>query len=358
MEYTDTGPNTETAAEAVRDSHDNPENGEEIRRITSLSEEEASLLYSFFLSPQNTVPTKQIGLFVNEAMDYIESGTPGMIVYGIPRVGKTRAAEYLEMELRRKYGENLPVYYWSVQNLTALSDKEMIGQLLRATGDPICSKGNSSDRMARLVTRMSTAACRTPYRKAILIVDEAQNMRDRHYDTLITLYNDLDRRDYQIRLTVILLGQPELKQIKQTYMREMPQVVGRFMTHEYEFRGIQSADDMIIAALSLENQMHFPNENCRLMTASVFFPEAVRKDPNFTIAGTMPQMFAAFARLGKRSPEEAKMNIPMQLFIETYSECLRKYGAYSSNPAAKPNVKIYMDCARRAGFGNYEGIVA
>ena len=66
------------------------------------------------------------------------------------------------------------------------------------------------------------------------------------------LYNDLDH--YGITLTTILVGQKELVHQRSAFISgEKFQIVGHFMSQEYQFKGITSLNDLKICLMGYDD---------------------------------------------------------------------------------------------------------
>ncbi len=63
-----------------------------------------------FVSNDFNITTPAILLLQKNVIQWIADGTPGAIIYGRPRIGKTRAIFYIASVLRAKYGRELPIY--------------------------------------------------------------------------------------------------------------------------------------------------------------------------------------------------------------------------------------------------------
>ena len=44
--------------------------------------------------------------------EWVSRSNYGAIIYGRPRIGKTRAIKYISDNLRKKFGEELPIYIY------------------------------------------------------------------------------------------------------------------------------------------------------------------------------------------------------------------------------------------------------
>ena len=182
----------------------------------------------YFVSIRNTIQTKEILELSERIKEWIDRGSCGSIIYGEPRVGKTRAMLYICDLLRMKYGSELPVYIYNCTDHSHnVTDKNIYTEILKAIGAPgPKSRETAQNLKRRILSIMQVAACDTKYRDVILFIDEAQYLQDRDYNWLMDLYNNLNLVDVQ--LIVFLIGQPELLAIKKACIRERKkQIVGR-----------------------------------------------------------------------------------------------------------------------------------
>jgi len=196
-----------------------------------MEKDELSMLYTYMSSSIDfTVPTIAI-LDLAKAVDsWIIGGDCGAIVYGRPRVGKTRAIHYISKDLKRKYGKDLPVY---VLNMTdhKPSEKYFYSELLKTVGHSEAYKGTASMMKERLLNALISDSRETRYRRVVLFIDEAFLLTEKDFIWLMDPHNNLDMRN--VHLTALMFGTNELKGIKNAYCRAKRfQIVDRFMVEE------------------------------------------------------------------------------------------------------------------------------
>lgn len=103
-------------------------------------------------------------------------------------------------------------------------------------------------------------------------IDDAQRLVEIHYDWLMDLYNDLDH--YGITLTTILVGQKELVHQRSAFISgDKFQIVGRFMSHEYQFKGIENLNNLRICLTGYDDYCEYPT-NSNWSFTKYFFSES------------------------------------------------------------------------------------
>lgn len=135
--------------------------------------DELSMLYTHISSSIDfTIPTIAILDLAKVVDTWITDGDCGAIIYGRPRIGKTRAIHYISKELKKKYGKDLPVY---VLNMTdhKPSEKYFYSEILKTIGHIEAHKGTSSMMKERLINALISDSRETQYRRVVLFIDEA-----------------------------------------------------------------------------------------------------------------------------------------------------------------------------------------
>ena len=145
-------------------------------------------LDNYFVSNEFNITTPAIMELQGQVLRWVSDGVPGAIIYGRPRIGKTRAILYIANVLRSKYGRELPIY---VLNATehVPKDKFFYSELLKVVGHPEFDKGTVSMLKERLLNSLFASACNTKYRKIILFIDEAYNFSEKDFKWLMDVYN-------------------------------------------------------------------------------------------------------------------------------------------------------------------------
>lgn len=105
---------------------------------------------------------------------------------------------------------------------------------------------------------MLKRARRSATRTVILFIDEAQQLNELEYQWLQNISNELDAAGG--RLFCLLVGQHELSSKRDGLMLEgYEQIVGRFMTEEWSFRGLNSQAELKTVLAGYDNAI-YPSE--------------------------------------------------------------------------------------------------
>ena len=308
-----------------------------------MESDELFMLYTHMLSSIDfTIPTIAI-LDLAAAVDtWIIDGDCGAIVYGRPRVGKTRAIHYISKELKKKYGKDLPVY---VLNMTdhKPSAKYFYSETLKAIGCAEAHKGTASMMKERLIDALMHGSRETRYRRVVLFIDEAFLLTEKDFIWLMDIYNNLDMCN--IHLTVLMFGTNELKSIKSAYCQAKRfQIVDRFMVEEYEYKGVASAKDALACLHNMDVGL-LSYTGSPILTQT-FFPAAYADKKRFAACATV--LWDVFVDLSQESGIPG-MDIPMKYFMKTVVYCLKNYGAYGKG-IYFPDKTAWVDSARNSGF--------
>ena len=81
---------------------------------------------------------------------WISNRSPGGIVYGRPRLGKTRAIRYLEVYLQQEFGENLPIFKMLCTHHKP-NENRFYTDLLRDIGHSAYNQGKAETKRDRLI---------------------------------------------------------------------------------------------------------------------------------------------------------------------------------------------------------------
>lgn len=277
-------------------------------------------LDNYFVSNGFNITTPAIMELQTQILKWISDGTPGSIIYGRPRIGKTRAILYISTVLKAKYGRELPIY---VLNATEHipKDKFFYSELLKVVGHPEFDKGTVSVLKNRLLNALFTCACNTKFRKIILFIDEAYNFTEKDFKWLMDIYNNLNLKD--IHLYVFLVGSEELVARKQALiMAKQHQIVGRFMVEECHFHGIQSAKEMVICMTNYDRPLEIGGN--QILLTKEFFPDAYNDGKR--IFSCADELMEEYIKIMKEIGIPPASEIPMMYFINTIKYCLNNYG--------------------------------
>lgn len=306
-------------------------------------------LERYLFSINYTIPTKQILDLKKTVEEWVSRSNCGAIIYGRPRIGKTRAIKYISDNLRKKFGEQLPIY---VLNATshAVTEKVFYSELLKAIGHTDAHKGTASQMKERLINRMIIDAMDTKYRRVVLFIDEAYLLTERDFIWLIDIYNNLNQSD--ILFTVFLVGSIELKQLKSVFVKaKKAQIVGRFMVDEFNFKGIQSKVDMQICLASLDKPFSLKGYSEDIILSKLFFPLAY--SDGYTMSSFIDDIWDTFINITAKY-DIMDADIPMKFFMDTMIFCLKYYG-YEKN-LYMPGKTEWENAIIKVGFVSAESV--
>lgn len=258
---------------------------------------------------------------------WVENRCPGGIIHGRPRLGKTRAMQYLVNELSNT---NNPMF-WPVCTTTcrqyrAPTEGGFFEDLLRDVGHAIVG-GLASNKRDRLNKFLLETAELSRTNQIVLIIDEAQRLQQIQYDWLMDIYNELDTNG--VFMTVILVGQDELLHQRSVFLTlKRVQIVGRFMVHTFKFEGIKRACELKTCLSGYDEYSEYP-ENSGMSFTQYFFPDLFER--GFRLASFADEMFEVYKELRKENGIKKPLEIPMQYITLATEYCLKRYGRYGNN---------------------------
>ncbi|MWC31377.1 ATP-binding protein [Paenibacillus sp. MMS18-CY102] len=272
------------------------------------------------------IGTEEINRLYEVVTQWIENRVPGGIVSGRPRLGKSRAISYLMHILPADYNNRLSIFDLSSYQNKAPSEKSFYEDILSGVGHDLVFKGSTSEKRVRLVRYLIEHGIRLDNRRIVFFMDDAQRLSELQYNCLMDVYNDLDK--VGIQLTVILVGQPELLHQRSAFIRtKKTQIVGRFMSQDHEFTGIQNPEDLKYCLTGFDQESEYPNGSGWSFT-QYYFPDAFKDGQRFEkVAGTIFEMFmecTTFAGI-------RKVDIPMQYLMLTIEYACKRFGASGAN---------------------------
>ena len=291
-----------------------------------------------------TIPTRQILNLKDNIEEWISMNACGGIVYGNSRSGKTRAIYYITEQLKKKYGADLPVYtYYATDHIP--TRKTFYSELLVALQHADPNRGTATQMNTRIVNRILDECEYTKYGRAVLFIDEAYLLDEKEYIWLVDIYNRLNQKD--VLLTVFLFGTKELKDQKTGFVHcQKKQIVHRFMTNEYEFKGISDPQDMVVCMASLDKPFRLNATAKEITLSELFFPEAYKNGE--TLQHFTKDLWNAFMSV-ERKHSIGINEILMKHFMDAVFYCLKEFGAYKKQKY-KPTQEDWEYAIEKIGF--------
>jgi hypothetical protein len=268
------------------------------------------------------ISTNEINRMYQTVIQWVDNRIPGAIIYGRPRLGKTRAISYLINCLPDDLGKNTPIYHIRCRKYKNTNENFFFEDLLNGVGHSIVFNGKANMKRNRLMRFLLERADVSGRNKIVFFIDDAQRLVELNYDWLMDLYNDLD--EYGITLTTILVGQKELVHQRSAFISgEKFQIVGRFMSQEYHFKGLETLNDLKICLLGYDDYCEYPLESNWSFT-KYFFPEAFNR--GYRLHQSAGDLYQVFIDLRREFGLPQKVEIPMQYITLTIEYALKRFG--------------------------------
>jgi len=272
---------------------------------------------------QYILPTLEINRLMDKIVQIIKDGAPGMIVYGRPRLGKTRATMFAVTYLPELLESLLPVFVADSKSYKVPSAEKFFRDMLADFRFVFEGKRDEIVLRNQIVNLMHEKAERSNLRRLVLIMDEGQKLTEWQYDCLIDIYNQLIRRN--IRMTTITIGQEQLVNRRSFFLaNEKSQIVGRFMPTEYRFRGITTKEEMEFVLQSYDESEYPLNSGWNY--TRFYFPNAF--DSGKRLADYSTSLFDLFLAIREEFGLSRKeVELPMEYVAFTVENALKLNGA-------------------------------
>lgn len=290
------------------------------------------------------LPTKEIINLYAVVSRWISNRSPGGIIYGRPRLGKTRAISMLEFQLKKEFGEDLQIFKMLCSQHKP-SENRFYTDLLREIGHFAYNQGKSEIKKERLIKYFIERAQSSYHKKIILFIDEAHMLYESDYNWLMDIYNQLDR--YNITMTVILVGQDELMFQKSAFIASCKmQIVGRFMVHEYMFSGIKSKEELEYCLNAYDELTEFPEDSGCSYT-EYFFPQAFQDGKRLNNEADF--ILEKFEEVRANNNISSDFELPMQYFTLFIDNCMTVFGQ-NGKGIYWPNSDTWEESIKLCGY--------
>ncbi|HBB94687.1 MAG TPA: ATP-binding protein [Blastocatellia bacterium] len=289
------------------------------------------------------IPTPPIQSLSLTVTHWIHNRVPGAVIYNRPRTGKTRAIRFLNQLLPEIFGPQLQIINMLCREYRIASEGTFFEDLLRASGHTMWSSGKTSAKRHRLNQYLIEKVERSNQNRLVFFLDEAQKLHEPQYNWLIDVYNELDQRD--VAPIILLVGQDELlNQCNAFQQTQKTQILGRFMVHQFHFRGLKNLTD-IKSCLAAYDEVEFPSESGWSFT-SYFFPNAHQL--GFRLKDAASDVWQAFKETKENYCLPGTLEIPMQYFCTAVETMLKNHTSFE----VKPNLSMRMwkDCVEKSGY--------
>jgi len=272
---------------------------------------------------QYILPTKEVMRLMNTLKQIVINRLPGMIVHGRPRLGKSWAVKFASKHLPDEVGAPVPIFLSSCKQYRVPNEEKFYLDLLNDFKFPFPAKRKPADMRRQIVNLMLEKGERSVLRRVVLVIDEAQRLAEWQFNCLIDIYNELDREN--IGMSVVSVGQEELLSRRSFFLEQKKaQIIGRFMTHEHHFHGIQTKEDIALCLHCYDEISEFP-DNSGWSYTRYFFPEAYQEGSR--LEHFTQDLYNLFIEIRREYGLAKDFEIPMEYFAYTVENALKIYGA-------------------------------
>lgn len=273
--------------------------------------------------------TNQVSALYDTVVQWITCRSPGGLIYGRQRIGKTRAIRFLMEFLPQEFGSDLPIFLFLCQEHKIANEKMFFESMLTNVRHPLAldPPHRASVKRDRLYNFLIEKGYTSVEKRIILLMDDAQRLHSYHYEWLMDIYNELDRAG--IEMTVLLVGQKELKHQKDAFISAgKSQIVGRFMVHEQQFFGLRTMADIQTCLEGYDEGSTYPDDS-DWSYSRYFFPDLF--DQGFRISHLTKDFYESFMSMRKEAGIHNRLEIPMQYFTRAVEYIFNTYGIEGKN---------------------------
>lgn len=289
------------------------------------------------------IATPAIESFYELVVSCLRYRVTGALIYGAPRIGKTRSIEYVRLLLAREHPK-VTSYHARCEHKPRHAEGPFFSSLLEAVGDHDPNSGTNPAKRMRLSLRIREVAARAGSGTVLLFCDEAQRYNENEYEWLRDVHDALDRQ--QIRLFTFLVGQQELLAQKSALqIAGKTQIVARLMVEELAFHGIRDAED-VATCLNGYDQTAYP-EGTQWSFTRFYVPQAF--DAGYRLVSDAAVLWDAFGAAHHKSTLPGRLEIPMESFARAV-EIVLKDSELRDAPGYCPDPSLWAHAVRRSGY--------
>lgn len=280
---------------------------------------------------------------------WLRMDSPGGLVSGKPRLGKSAACRYLAQTLPSIIAAPVAVVVWSIPDNRVMRERDFIQERMLQSRCVAVMHRDIAVLRSRLYDRLAHLAAAAASKRVVIIVDEAQHLSADHYGYLIHCANEL--QDRCVRPFFLLVGQPELEDMARRWNENMlQQVHGRFHTHEFIFTGIASSElAKVLAQLDERVSPERPSPPEALLP--VAYAEGWR------LSELAPQIGQALSAIATQHNIAGEILVPMQYLRSTVLAFFSRVVVQRLEPRTA-SAALMLNCLRDSGFMSVIGYYA
>lgn len=267
------------------------------------------------------LPTPSIDDAYNLAKQVIRHRTPGALLFGQSRFGKTYAVRYICTVLRDEFPK-IEALIFSCKKKKRPSETAFFENFLDTAGHQDPLSGTANAKRLRLAKFLIARVKQSGLNLLILFADEAHRLESIEYEWLHDIHSDLERSG--IRMITFLVGHQRLINQKNAFKKAgETSIIGRFMIDEIPFRGVRNIED-VATCLAGFDDARFP-EQSEWNYTRFFFPRAYQR--GLRLEHSAELVWEAFLKAHSEAGLGFDIDIPMQYFARTIEIALTDYAA-------------------------------
>lgn len=320
---------------------------DEIEGISASSTATESAAEHPMLTQRYAIYTPAITHFIDTIGYWIEERAPGGYIYGMSRVGKSKAiSNWVKREIREKFSSRVAVFTIICVSRKITSDTFFYNVIAYGLGINL-RRNDPINALDKIVNYMCASARESKSDYIVLILDEAQKLSDIEYTVLLDIQNQIERRKLQI--TFISVGTHELKyKHNLMLMNESAHLTARFMVRKAQFHGIAGSDQVAYILDAYDNHTEWPSGSGISFTKH-FFTQAY--DAGFRLSSMSEDMWEIYVDL---APEFLKkhLEVPMEHIAKAIEFLFRKFSLNDSADFQFTKHELY-DAIVKTGYKNH-----
>lgn len=245
-------------------------------------------------------------------LNAFNTGCSSSMIVGLARLGKTYAARWICQSIKELFG---PVHWFEVsfESTIYASEKGFFSLLLKAADHKFIVSGKTRELRDRISEFMIERASESPLGTVILLVDEAQNLKEIHWIWLAELSNTIDRAGYS--LFTLSTGLKSLYVMKNTLNelaidKDSDFIMGRFFLDMNDFRGLRTLDDIKQTFREYDNSPLGPDETILWIEGAL--PIAYKS--GWKLEKFSDVVWNAYNEVWQLAGRKDKLEIPMTYF--------------------------------------------
>ena len=287
--------------------------------------------------------TPSIDEVYQEVKTCIRHRTPGAMLIGTSRFGKTYAVRYMASIMKEEFPK-IVVVTFGCKKKKAPVESAFFENILEAIGHENPHAGTNSAKRTRLTNMLTGMVNRSGQNLLIVFADEAQRLEVIEYEWLRDVHDDLERRG--IRMVTFLVGQQKLVNQKNAFKTQGEmQIVARFMIDEMPFHGVRTAQD-IATCLAGYDMGVYPAASDWTYTR-FFLPHAYNE--GLRLVDHADELWDSFNQAHAAAGFQFKLEIPMQYFSRAVEIALTDCSDHD-NPNFKLTPVIWDSAVQASKF--------